>query len=145
VEALDRYFRERVGQDLRRNLAVAYLLVDTESESIIGYYTLSSTSLLPDSLPSELAKKLPHYKDFPAVLLGRLAIDRRYHGQGFGGLLLQDALQRGTLQRAPREGGIIISLRQRDPTLFTLAQDIGFRRLALGIKAIEVRVLPWRS
>lgn len=128
VEALDRYFRERVGQDLRRNLAVAYLLVDTESESIIGYYTLSSTSLLPDSLPSELAKKLPHYKDFPAVLLGRLAIDRRYRGQGFGGLLLQDALQR--CGESGREIGIMaVVVDAKDDAAGAFYEHFGFRRL----------------
>ncbi|MDO8672574.1 MAG: GNAT family N-acetyltransferase [Dehalococcoidia bacterium] len=37
---------------------------------------------------------MPYYEAFPAVLLGRLAVDRRYQGQGFGAILLADALQR---------------------------------------------------
>jgi GNAT superfamily N-acetyltransferase len=42
----------------------------------------------------EIAKKLPRYPVVPAVLLGRLAVDRRYHGMGLGGVLLGDALMR---------------------------------------------------
>jgi GNAT superfamily N-acetyltransferase len=128
VEALDRYFRERAGQDLRRNLAVAYLLTDSQSGTIVGYYTLSSTSLLPQSLPAELAKKLPHYRDFPAVLLGRLAVDSRYHGQGFGGLLLQDALQRCV--ESGREIGIMaVVVDAIDDAAGAFYEHFGFRRL----------------
>ena len=32
----------------------------------------------------------------PATLIGRLAIDQRYHGQGWGSFLLLDALYRCT-------------------------------------------------
>ena len=40
----------------------------------------------------EIIKKLPlSYKDLPATLLGRLAVDNRYQGQGLGELLLIDA------------------------------------------------------
>jgi GNAT superfamily N-acetyltransferase len=43
----------------------------------------------------EIVKKLPlSYKDLPATLLGRLAVDNRYQGQGLGELLLIDALKR---------------------------------------------------
>lgn len=43
VESLDRYFREQVSQDLRRNMTVPYILVDTaDPGSVVGYYTLSS-------------------------------------------------------------------------------------------------------
>ena len=128
VEALDRYFRERAGQDLRRKLAVPYVLVDLLTDTIIGYYTLSSTSLLPESLPAQLAKRLPHYKDFPAVLLGRLAVDCRCHGQGFGGLLLQDALHR--CAESGKEIGIMtVVVDAKDDGARAFYEHFGFRRL----------------
>jgi GNAT superfamily N-acetyltransferase len=39
---------------------------------------------------------LPRYPLVPAVLIGRLALDRRVHGQGWGSFLLLDALHRCT-------------------------------------------------
>jgi GNAT superfamily N-acetyltransferase len=62
--------------------------------SIGGYYTLSSTAVRLHDLPEELARRLPRYPLVPAILIGRLAIDRRYHGQGWGSFLLLDALHR---------------------------------------------------
>jgi GNAT superfamily N-acetyltransferase len=62
--------------------------------AIGGFYTLSSTALRLGDFPEDLAKRLPRYPLVPATLLGRLAIDRRYHGQGWGSFLFLDALYR---------------------------------------------------
>ena len=61
-----------------------------------GFYTLSSTALRLHDLPDDIAKRLPRYPLIPATLIGRLAIDRRHHGQGWGSFLLLDALHRST-------------------------------------------------
>jgi GNAT superfamily N-acetyltransferase len=45
-------------------------------------------------LPVDMSRRLPRYPDVPAALLGRLAVDSRYRGRGFGRVLLIDALQR---------------------------------------------------
>ncbi len=41
-ESLDRYLRQGVGQDARRQLAVCYVLHMEDSREIIGFYTLSA-------------------------------------------------------------------------------------------------------
>lgn len=50
--------------------------------------------MAPTDLPAALHRKLPRYDALPAVLLGRLAVDGRYRGRGFGKLLLIDGLRR---------------------------------------------------
>jgi len=45
-------------------------------------------------LPEEAVRKLPRYPLVPATLLGRLAVDRRHQGKGYGRYLLADALFR---------------------------------------------------
>ena len=62
--------------------------------AIGGYHTLSSTAIRLHKLPEEIARRLPRYPLIPATLIGRLAVDRRYHGQGWGSFLLLDALYR---------------------------------------------------
>jgi GNAT superfamily N-acetyltransferase len=62
--------------------------------TIAGYYTLSSTSVQLGELPQQVARKLPRYPLVPAALLGRLAVDRRQQGRGYGRFLLADALYR---------------------------------------------------
>ncbi len=91
---LDAYIKTQAGQDIKRDLAVCYILCERDSSIIIGYYSLSASSVEPTSLPATLAKKSGHYRLVPAVLLGRLAVDRRFQGQGISPLLLVDALRR---------------------------------------------------
>jgi GNAT superfamily N-acetyltransferase len=94
-EALDRYFQQQVMQDVRRHLATPFVMVMPDGE-IGGFYTLSSTALRLQELPENITKRLPRYPLIPATLIGRLATDRRYHGQGWGSFLLLDALHRCT-------------------------------------------------
>jgi GNAT superfamily N-acetyltransferase len=92
-EALDRYFRTQAGQDARKNMAAPFVLILPDG-MIGGYYTLSSTSVLLAELPAQTVRKLPRYPLVPATLLGRLAVDRRSQGKGYGRFLLADALYR---------------------------------------------------
>jgi predicted N-acetyltransferase YhbS len=99
--SLDRYLKEQAGQDLRRSCAASFVLVaERGGAAILGYYTLSSYGIDIGELPAHVAKKLPRYPLIPAVLLGRLAVDQRYQGQGICEFLLMDALHRSLEQSA---------------------------------------------
>lgn len=56
------------------------------NEQVFGYYALSTTSLAPEALPRKAG-----IGRVPALLLGRLAVDRRHQSQGIGARLLMDA------------------------------------------------------
>lgn len=92
-EPLNRYLREHVTQDVRRRVAACFVAL-AEGPRIAGYYTLASASLLLTDLPASIGKKLPRYPTIPAVRMGRLAVDQAFQGQGLGGALLADALDR---------------------------------------------------
>jgi GNAT superfamily N-acetyltransferase len=93
VEPLDRYFHNQAGQDARKNMAAPFVLV-LDDGRIAGFYTLSATAIAAPDLPTDLIRKLPRYPLIPATLLGRLAVDERDRGRGFGRFLLADALYR---------------------------------------------------
>lgn len=90
---LDIYLRQQVTQDSRRRITACFVALDVDNR-IAGYYTLASASLLLSELPADIGKKLPRYPSVPAVRLGRLAVDQNFQGQGLGGALLADALDR---------------------------------------------------
>lgn len=92
-EPLDRYFQQQITQDIRRRVAACFVAL-TREQRIAGYYTLASASLLLSDLPARIGKKLPRYPSVPAVRMGRLAVDQGFKGQGLGGALLADALDR---------------------------------------------------
>lgn len=93
-DRIDTYFRTTVSQDVKRNYAACYVLIEKDSDRLAGFYTLSASHIpLPD-IPSELARKLPRYPNVPAVLIGWLGRDLGFQGQNIGGLLLHDAIAR---------------------------------------------------
>ncbi|MBN1346411.1 MAG: GNAT family N-acetyltransferase [Phycisphaerae bacterium] len=92
-ESLNAFLVTHAGQNARRDISRTYVAVPRESDAVAGYYTLSSGSVACRDLPDELAKRLPKYP-VPIAHLGRLAVDKRFQGQGLGGILLVDALMR---------------------------------------------------
>ena len=60
---------------------------------VVCCHTLAASSFERMELPAAQANKLPHYP-VPAAILGRLAVDRRYQGQGLGEIMLLDAVRR---------------------------------------------------
>ena len=93
-DLLDNYLYTQAKQDVKRKLTACFILSNND-ETVKGYYTLSNSSVNRDFLPESIKKKLPpSYKQLPAALLGRLAVDVNYKGQGLGTHLLMDALKR---------------------------------------------------
>ena len=92
-ELLNRYLQEQATQDIRRRVAACFVAL-ADGQRIVGYYTLASASLMLADLPASIGKKLPRYPTVPAVRMGRLAVDQAFAGQGLGGALLADALDR---------------------------------------------------
>ncbi|MDP2384996.1 MAG: GNAT family N-acetyltransferase [Bacteroidota bacterium] len=91
--SLDDYLHKQVSQDIKRKLAVCFVIA--ESKTIKGYYTLSNHSIPQEQVPEEIRKKLPKsYTNIPTTLLGRLAVDEKHKGQKIGETLLLDALKR---------------------------------------------------
>jgi GNAT superfamily N-acetyltransferase len=93
VSALDDYFQNQAGQDARRSVTRVYVAVDDITGAIVGFYTLSATSIAWMDIPENIARKLPRYP-IPAALIGRLAVDRRFRRHNFGKYLLFNALDR---------------------------------------------------
>ncbi len=94
-DMLDNYLQKQANQDIKRLLAVCFVLNDKKSNLLKGYYTLSNDSIPQELVPSTFKKKFPKsYTSTPTTLLGQLAVDNRYQKQGIGKLLLIDALRR---------------------------------------------------
>jgi len=127
--ALDDWFRHRASQDEKRNVARVFVAV-TPDLGVIGFYSLSSLSLSLETLPEEMAHKLPRYDAIPAALIGRLARDERVRGRGVGELLLADAIQR--ILGAGRSVAVFaIVVDAKDDRAVDFYQAFGFRAFPL--------------
>ena len=88
---LDRYIREIASQDVKRDLARVFVVLD--GADVVGFYSLSGDTVEKDDLPTNHTKKLPN-RSIPAVLLGRMAVDNTQQGQGLGAWLMRNAQSR---------------------------------------------------
>lgn len=125
-EPLDRYFRDQVTQDIRRRVTACFVALTSE-QRIAGFYTLASASLPLSDLPAGLGKKLPRYPSVPTVRMGRLAVDRAFKGQGLGGILLADALERAVRSEIAAYALVVDA---KDESAAAFYQHHGFVRLS---------------
>lgn len=123
---LDEWFRQRAGQDDRRNVARVFVAVDSEL-GVVGFYSLSWFRLDLDDLPQALARKLPRCHGIPAAPIGRLARDLRVRGKGIGELLVADAIQR-ILGAARTLAVFAVVVDAKDERAAAFYEGFGFRR-----------------
>jgi len=90
---LNDFIRKFAARHRAAGISKTMVLPTRESKTLFcAYYTLSHTEIKRQSLPSSMAKKLPHYP-IPVMLIAQLAVDRQAHGQGLGKTTLIRALQ----------------------------------------------------
>jgi len=83
-----------VTQDIRRRVAACFVAIERVSGTVVGYYTIATSSIRLTDLGPETAKKLPRYPLVPAVRVGRLAVAESHRRKGLGAGLLIDAIGR---------------------------------------------------
>ena len=140
-ESLNLYLRVRATQDIKRKLNRVFVIREERNDLVIGYYTLSATTIEAAKLPPTHAKHLPRYP-IPAALLGKLAIDKAWQSKGIGKHLLANAIRR--IQSVEKEMGLHVLV--VDPLTDELAKfytSVGFmqfppeRRLFLFMQSLE--------
>jgi GNAT superfamily N-acetyltransferase len=89
--ALDRWLKERAVSNQEKGFTA--VLVVHEANRVIGYYGLAPTAVVPATLPRSIRTGQPP-DPVPCLLLGQLATDLKWIGQGIGTGLLKHALQR---------------------------------------------------
>ena len=127
VDALDRYLKTQATQDMRRNISNCFVAVPEAANRIAGYFTLAAASVPVAEIPAELAKRLPRYPVLPAVVIGRLAIDRAFTRRALGSALLYDAIAR-TRRADPAVYAVIVDA--KDDGAATFYRRFGFQPFA---------------
>lgn len=122
IDELNEYFRVFVSQDDRRLLNTCYVLEEVDTKQIAGFYTLSVSSICRESLLAEFSD-IP-YDEVGFMLLGRLAVDVHFQGQGLGEKLLLDAVRRA-MESSVQVAGLLVNPKDERAADFYL--KYGFR------------------
>lgn len=88
--SLDAWLKKRALKNQASGASRCFVLC--EGKKVIGYYSLSAGAICHEAAPKAMRRNMPN--PLPVLLLGRLAIDKKYHNQGLGSALLRDAMIR---------------------------------------------------
>jgi GNAT superfamily N-acetyltransferase len=90
VTALDDWLKRRAlrneGEGASRTLVIC------ARRRVVGYYSLAAASIMHNVATSKARRNMPD--PVPAILIGRLALDKEWQGRGLGIGLLLDAVLR---------------------------------------------------
>lgn len=111
-DELNGFLKKYARQSQDKYTAKTYVAIDNHTQKIIGFYTVTLTSLDVSSIPPEFSKGLG-YHEIPLFVLARLAVDLSCQGQGLGGQLLIAAAQR-CFAVAEQVGGIGFLIHAKD-------------------------------
>lgn len=88
--ALDDWLRRRAERNEASGASRTYVVC--VGRKVVGYYTLAAGAVVHAEAPGRIRRNAPD--PVPVMVLGRLAVDRSFHGKGVGTGLLRDAVVR---------------------------------------------------
>lgn len=122
VEDLNRFIRQYALQNQKKHFVRTYVCCN--GAEIIGYYSLAFGSVNQENAPEAITRGMGRYQ-VPAIILGRLAIDKHHQGKGFGMALLKDAVLRA--KQAEQIGGLrVIVVHAKDAVAQAFYLKYGF-------------------
>jgi predicted N-acetyltransferase YhbS len=86
-DSLDSWLRRRARANQVSGASRTY--VASDGKRVIGYYALASGTVTIENAPGRFKRNMPN--PIPVVVLGRLAVDREWQGNGVGRGLFRDA------------------------------------------------------
>lgn len=90
--SLNQWLMERALDNHAKGFSRVFVVCPTDSMRVVGYYALSTCSVIRADVSSKMRRNAPN--PIPIIILGRLAVDRAFAGQGLGSDLLSDAVKR---------------------------------------------------
>ena len=106
------------------NIGKTFLLMD--NKVVIGYVTICTASVEFNEMPNDYRSSYPRYP-VPAVRIARLAVGKRFHGKGYGKLLLTYSFDR--ILYLSKSIGIKVILVDSKEESKTFYEHFGFRLL----------------
>lgn len=126
---LTEFLHKRARKEMDARASACFVLVEeNDTGRIVGYYTLSQTSVTLHKLPEAVTQKLPRYPELGTTLIGRLARDLDWRGKEIGSLLLIDALRR-SVRLCGEAGAVVVVTDPKDEKARAFYQRFGFQPL----------------
>ena len=135
---LDDWLRRRALANMAIAASRTYVVCSTGSRRVVAFYALSMGQILNQEATGAIRRNMP--RQIPAVILGRLAIDRDWQGQGLGAALLRDAVER-SMRAAGEVATRLLVVHAISPAAETFDRHFGFTRLPVETPTLALDLL----
>jgi GNAT superfamily N-acetyltransferase len=122
--SLNDWLRRRALSNETSGGSRTYIVCGTSTQRVVAYYCLAAGAVVNAAAPGRVRRNMPD--PIPVMVIGRLAVDKRFHRRGLGQALLRDAIVR-TLQAAHIAGIRAILVHALSPNAKTFYEQAGFR------------------
>ena len=139
---LDDWLRKRARDNLQSGASRTYVACPPNSPRIIAYYALSMGQILAHEATGAMRRNMP--RTIPAVILGRLAIDRAWQGAGLGRAMLADITRRA-LVAAQQVSARLIVVHAISPASEAFYLHHGFTRLPVETPTLALDLIKQRG
>lgn len=135
-QSINQYLLE-AHKHQRSKSAVVFVICRKDTRVVVGYFTLSSGSILRTTAPGRLSRNAP--TDVPVFVLGRMGVDRSIKGQGYGKDLLAAAIEMA-LESSGRIGSKALLVTALNDLLLEFYQGAGFTRMPDGSMTLYLKL-----
>jgi GNAT superfamily N-acetyltransferase len=121
--ALNEWLVRRAFTNQTSGTSRTWVVVDSDSSEVVGFYASSTASILRSLTPKRMARNQP--EELPAVLLARMAVDSRHQGHGLGAALLKHFMLKA-LEVAKSVGVRVLLIHAKDDSAKSFYSHFGF-------------------
>ena len=139
---LDDWLRKRAWDNLQSGASRTYVACPPDSARIVAFYALSMGQILAHEATGAIRRNMP--RTIPAVILGRLAIDRAWQGTGLGRAMLTDITRRA-LVAAQQVSARLIVVHAISPASEAFYLYHGFTRLPVETPTLALDLIKLRG
>lgn len=130
--SLSLFLKTQASKHAQDKVSKTYVLPGVETQengmsTICAFFTVSPSSIERKTLPEKISKKLPRYP-IPVILIGQLAVNSSYAGNGLGKITLIKALK-FALSISDEIGGIAVIVDCLDEDAESFYLKFGFEEL----------------
>jgi len=138
VQDLDHWLKKRSIKSQARNNAKVYVVTDSDTEQVVGYYAIAMGSVQRESAIGSFRRNSPN--PIPILVLARLGVHIQYQRHAIGAGLLKDCILRA-VKAMNIVGGAGILVHAIDDSAKDFYKKFGFTESPIDSMTLMARIV----
>jgi GNAT superfamily N-acetyltransferase len=139
---LDEWLRKRAISNLELGASRTYVVCPKGSQVVIGFFSLNMWQMLASETMGSMRRNMP--TQIPAIVLGRLAIDKNWQGKGLGRALIFEAMRRA-IRASEDVAARLVIVHAISPAAENFYKHHGFTRLPVEAPMLAIDMVKYKA